>query len=430
MMLTPQKLRFDANALSRSLLTPHPGYADGALAMHAALADLIKTGRSATGVWIRTNERGKIGYLEIKDEVSGQYCRTLPEGVSPTSVIEITVDPYLGEAEKLLNELIKLIKGLADGRIPKICGTRERIEIQEMPQTFWSELGHQLFRVQTAIADTYNASTIISWSQRLQPHLFQMVQQKDTEPLKQGMEDLGRSISELRSTYAADATLAAWVMIYRDLCHDISDYCEKSKMSAPEAASTYVRYVAFGAAPGGVTNPIGLLFGLVDKTAREGLHEISATIAERYFDDGMDLIEEALGKRSLDEFGATLYKAGPLLFAATRIFKGLIEGKRANVPESTAAAYAKRANVAEEQAVRVNTSLLNMVENRTGYRWQRHQARVNQAQSKGPAAVGEEVLRIIEQNYFYPRCWEQSLVGDPTELPSLELGPDGVGPAK
>jgi len=421
MMLTPQKLRYDTNALSRSLLTPRFDYADGALAMHAALAGYqTKTGRFVTAMWVRVRNRGNIGYIEIKDEVSGQYRRTLPEGVSPTKVIDIEVDPYLGAANKLLIELTRLISSLAAGRVPNICGTQERIEIQRMPQSFWSELEQQLARVQTAIAQTYNSSIVAARSERLQPRLLEMIKKKDAASVQQEMEDLGRSISELRSLYAADATLVAWATIYRDLCHEISEYCKKSKMSAPEAAATYIRYVAFGATPGGVTDPIGLTLGLLDKTAREGLHEISATIAERYFDEGSDLIEEALGKRSLDDFGEALYKAGPLLFAATRVFKSLIEGNRPTVPESSAATYAKRANVAEEQAVRVNTSLLNMLENRAGVRWNSHQARVGEAQSKGPKAADEEITRIIEQNYFYPRCWERYLRGHTSDLPPLE----------
>jgi hypothetical protein len=138
MMLTPQKLKCDANALSRSLLTPRSDYADGALAMQAALAEhQTKTGRFVTGMWVRTNNRGKIGCIEIKDEVSGQYCRTLPEGIPPANVIDITLDPHLGGANKLLNELTRLINSLAAGRIPKICDTQERIEIQKMPQSFW-----------------------------------------------------------------------------------------------------------------------------------------------------------------------------------------------------------------------------------------------------------------------------------------------------
>lgn len=421
MMLTPQKLKYDANTLSRSLLTPRSGYADGALALDAALADYqTKTGRLVTGTWVRTNERGNVGYIEIKDEVSGQYCKTLPIGVSPSKVVDIVLDPYLGASNRLLVEFIKLINSFAAGRVPKICSTGERIEIQKEPQSFWSELEQQLGRVQAAIAETYNSSVVATRGERLQPCLIEVIEKKDAASVQQEMKDLGRSVSELRSLYAADAALAAWAMIYCDLCHEILEHCKHSNLSGPEVAAMYVRYVAFGAIPAGVTDPIGLTLGLVDKTAREGLHEISAAIAERYFDEGSDLIEQALGKRSLDEFGETLYKAGPLLFAATRIFKSLIEGKRETVPDSYVAVYAKRANVAEERAVRINTSLLTMVDNRVGFRWQRHQARVSQSRLKGPGAEDEEIMRIIEQNYFYPRCWEQYLRGDASDLPPLE----------
>ncbi len=40
MILSPQQLAFDANALAWSLLTPSPDYADGALALEAALGSV------------------------------------------------------------------------------------------------------------------------------------------------------------------------------------------------------------------------------------------------------------------------------------------------------------------------------------------------------------------------------------------------------
>src|SRR6202040_2252387 len=102
-------------------------------------------------------------------------------------------------------------------------------------------------------------------------------------------------------------------------------------------------------------DPIGLIFGIVDKTARERLHSVSAALGDRYLEEGSELIDQALDAQTLEEFGTTLYRAGPLLFAARQIFNGLIEGKRETVQASAVAVYAKRANVAEERAVRVNT---------------------------------------------------------------------------
>jgi hypothetical protein len=421
MMLAPGKLKFDANALSRSILTPHPDYADGAFAMHAALAEYQeRTGQATTGVWVRTNTRGHAAYIEIRDEVSGQYCRDLPAGVDPAKVIDITLDPYLGGAAKMVSELRKLIASLAAGRFPAICGTQERVEIQNMPPAFWPEIDQQLARVQTAMARDYNSSVVEARSERIQPHLLEMIKQKDAAPVQQEMEDLRRAVSALRARYAADARLAAWAMYYCDLCQGILDHGKKLGKSDLEAAAMYVRYVAFCATPVGVSDPVGLTVGLADKTAREGLDDISTAIAERYFDEGSDLIDRALEMRCLDEFGDALYKAGSVLFAATRVYKALIEGNRSAVSESARALYAKRANVAEEHAVRVNTSLLTMVENRAGFRWIRHQARVREAQAGGPGAVEDEIIRLIEQNFFYPRCWARYLRGEPSALPPLE----------
>jgi hypothetical protein len=421
MMLTPQKLRHDANALSRSLLTPRPYYADGALALVSALERYqAANGLLPDGQWVRVTNRENVGHIEIKSAVSGQYRRALPAGVDPNSVIAITVDPFLGAASALLAQLTSLADSLSAGRRPKICSTGEMIEFQRMPEVFWNELKDQLARVKEAIAPGYNDTVVAGRSHRLLSLLLPAVQNKDLGPVQREVEELACAVSQLRATHAADATLTAWAMIFSDLCQAIAEHCKAAAMNSIQSAATLIRYVAFVATPGGVTDPVGLTLGLVNKTAREGLHELSATLADRYFQDGLQLVNQALEQQTLDAFGALLYEAGPLFYAATRIFKGLIEGPGHTVPESTASVYAVRANVAEEQAVRVTASLLNMVENRAGFKWQLHQDRLRDAQSSGPTAVRQEVLRIIEQNYFYPRCWQKELCGPASDLPPLQ----------
>src|SRR5580700_3297721 len=116
MMLTPQKLRHDANALSRSLLTPRPDYADGALALVSALERYqAANGLLPDGQWVRVTNRENVGHIEIKSAVSGQYRRALPAGVDPNSVIAITVDPFLGAASALLAQLTSLADSLSAG---------------------------------------------------------------------------------------------------------------------------------------------------------------------------------------------------------------------------------------------------------------------------------------------------------------------------
>jgi hypothetical protein len=426
MMLTPQKLKHDANALSWSLLTPRPDYADGALALVSALEQYqAANGLFPDGQWIRVTNRENVGHIEIKNAVSGQYRRTLPKGIDPSSVVAITVDPFLGAAYKLLAQLTSLVESLSAGRRPKICSSGEMIEFQRMPNIFWNELKNQLARVKEAIAPGYNNSVVAGRSHRLLSLMLPAVQNKDLQPVQREVEELARAVSQLHATLAADATLTAWATIFSDLCQAIAEHCKAAAMNSTQSAATWIRYVAFVATPGGVTDPVGLTLGLVNKTAREGLHELSAALADRYFQDGLQLVDQALEQNTLDAFGALLYEAGPVFFAATRIFKGLIEGPGHKVPDSMASVYATRANVAEEQAVRVNASLLNMVENRAGLKWQLHQARLRDAQSNGSTAIRQEVLRIIEQNYFYPRCWEKDLCGPASDLPALQCA-DGA----
>jgi hypothetical protein len=421
MMLTPRKLKHDANSLSQSLLTPRFDYADGALALVSALEQYqAANGLLPDGQWVRVTNRENVGHIEIKNAVSGQYRQMLPAGVNPNSVINITVDPFLGAASALLAQLTSLVDSLSAGRHPKICSTKEMIEFQKMPDVFWNEIKDQLACVKRAIAPGYNDSVVAGRSHRLLSLMLPAVQNKDLRPVQREVEELARAVSQLRATHVADATLTAWAMIFSELCQAIAEHCKAAAMNSIQSAATLIRYVAFVATPGGVTDPVGLALGLVHKTAREGLHELSAAIADQYFQDGLQLVDRALERHTLDEFGALLYEAGPLFFAATRIFKGLIEGPGHTVPESVASVYATRANVAEEQAVRVMASLLNMVENRAGFKWQLHQARVRDAQSSGPTATHQEVLRIIEQNYFYPRCWEKDLCGPASDLPPLQ----------
>jgi hypothetical protein len=419
MILSPEKLAHDANALAWSLLTPRPDYADGALATEIALAHYqAGAGQLIAPHWVRLQNREHVGYIEIKNEVSGRYLGTLPAEIDPSSVVDVKVDRYLGTTSALLAQLIELVASLAAGRQPKICSTGEMIQFGAVGSGYWERLNTQLRHLQEATAPGYNPSVIAAWSERLQTPLLQMFVSHSIGAVREGIEDLARAVAELRATYAADGTLSAWAMIFGDLCRKIEAASHPTGDDAAQTAATYIRYVAFGAA-GGVLDPVGLTLGLIDKAAREGFHQVAAAIGDRYLEEGDDLIDQALEARTLEEFGKALYRAGPLLFGATRIFKGLIDGKRVRVPKAATTKYAKRANVAEEHAVRVNASLLNMLQNRTGARWQQHQARVAEAEAAGDAGARQEIFRIIELNYFYPRCWETCLRGPTSALPPL-----------
>lgn len=52
-----------------------------------------------------------------------------------------------------------------------------------------------------------------------------------------------------------------------------------------------------------------------------------------------------------------------------------------------------------------------MVQNRTAAKFRMHKAQVHRAmKAGGEAAAHQEIFRLIEMNYSYPRCWDQYLL--------------------
>ncbi len=361
--------------------------------------------------------RGRTGFIQLKDEVSGQYRPALPEGIDPNDIVDIVLDPHLGTSSELPAQLADLVDGLASGRRPMICGTDEWIQFGSVGNEYWEGLVARVTELRYAVGPSSNRKLLAERAVRLQPLIIKMVHDKAIAPVRGEIEDFAHQVAHLRTIHGADAILAAWAMIYRDLIADIEAACREVGHDDLHTAAIYIRYASAGATPGETPSPHQLIAATVGRAAREGFHSVAASLGDRYTEAGEDFIDQALEAQAMNDFGLALYQAGPLLLAATRIFKNLIAGQHTTVPEDAMGAYAKRANFAEENAVRVYAALLNLLKNRTGGEWQRHKSRIATETAKGGSAgAQQEMLRLIELNYLYPRAWKQYLLDPAIEV--------------
>src|SRR4051794_5896169 len=108
MRLAHQRLAEGINILGRSLLTPAPSYADGALASDEAIAEEERRrGKPLQNGWLQFR-RGSECYFIWRAKDGGEYKRKLPANVNPAGLVTVHVNPARKPAHELFDQLTSL----------------------------------------------------------------------------------------------------------------------------------------------------------------------------------------------------------------------------------------------------------------------------------------------------------------------------------
>ncbi len=407
MILTAERLVHDALTLGRFLTVVSGKAADETMATTAAFREREAASGPLAGRWCCCRWGPRVGYLFISEHGAGRYRREPPPDLDPAALVTVTVDPEARPATELLAELTELVDLLSSGSRVKIEGSGETVELAGSRDVgrIVENLKLYLAGVWGAISPGYNERVVRAGGLRLRETLLSG---EGRAACRDELLRVAGEVLHLRAVQAADAPLAGWFLVWRDVCRAVEERFA-ARHDRSRAALEMVRYLGFGAA-GAIVDPDVLTAMTVHKLSREGLAGIAAELADGYLRMGERYICKALEADSIEVFGGTLYASALFLYTALQIFRALCED-----PARTPSDYeARAANVAEEKLVRVAMSFENAVANRTGARLRDHRLRVREARRSGGAEAEEQALfELIDMKYYYPRCFRERLLEAP-----------------
>jgi hypothetical protein len=410
MKLSHQKLAEGVGILGRSILSPAPSYANGALASDEAIAEEERRrGTPLEDVWLQFRT-GSTSYFIFRGKEGGSYKRQLPAEVDPTGVVTIHLDPSRKPAHDLLDQLSRLVDTLAMQPSIHDSATRETLELVD-PATDQPEVERLkpiLVRLRQASREDYNTTKLMTLIAPLQRAIIDGIQGKNLDRAREQMQSLRQASASLRDSLAADCLLAGWLRLYPDICDLVIKRSQVVGLDQPHAQAQWVRYVGSGSGPG-ATNPVALTHGMIAKAVREDMGELMLELADVYASEGAELVEKGLAADTLDAWGRVLYDATLAFYLSNRIGQGLAEGG-GPVGASTLEQVKKSQNQAEEQQVLLGNALLFALKNRddSGFNHQRATIAAERAKG-GQLAANKLISDLIEHQYLYPRYYKKRL---------------------
>lgn len=413
MQLTKQRLIDDTMALGRCLTVISPDYPNRVLALEAELRRIGMEGRQRDGQWFKLSYGKDKGYVLFKSDGSAIYRRQLREGRASAELITIEVDIKDAPGLMLLDELSALLDGLNEGRLLRVAGTGEVIEAcgEGFADETLTGLRAYVELVRRAVSPRYNEEVTSGMLSRLRD--IALLDVPDTKgAMINRLVEIADEVARLRSILGADGYLASFFLIFRDVCLEVGGDDDNSVSGGKSAATQLFNY--FGMCSAGIINdPKTLSMMLIDKLALNGRQEVAGRIAHSYLKRGEDLVDKALSSNTLDGFGGSLYTAGLYYLSALQVFKGLANASSVHGAMRESIEYQRAAGHADERVVRIGTSFINAVQNRTGEKLRKHQAMVEAARCKGgDAAAQQQIFEFIEMGYYYPRHYEKKLQGE------------------
>lgn len=414
MRLTMDRLGYDVMSLARCMTATDPRFAAGFLGR--------KRRQLSRGKWTHIRSDLGDGYVYISPNGdAGRYSRELSAGVDENDldvvdgVTEIDHIKEIIHAKKLITQLAKLLEQLTSGIQVRISGTSEILELTDPDPRKLTTLRTTLAATTRCIESGYNDGMVRQAAESLtRAFLLQLEDAKDNPlrvmPVLQNiLNEEANKIAYLRNVCAADGRLSAWFLIYRDLCTAVHSHFREIRDDRI-AGRQFIRYAGFGAA-GVINDPLALILMILKKMAREGMTNLVAETASRYLCRGEDYIAQALDCQSLEEYNANLYTASLFVFAAKKIYSGILSAR--DQTDLNVDYYRRAEKVAEEKTVRVQYALCHAVLNRAGERFRYHRSQVEKAKQRGgKKAASQKVFELIEMHYFYPRIYENALTGE------------------
>ncbi len=395
-----ERLRYDIMSLARCVTAIDYKFANSFL---SAKYDSPRP----RGKWsqiISTDQGNYYTYLS-PDGSSGRYSSDLPDGVNSedVAVVHRFSDPDYGKQQ--IDESLKLLKQFAGETKIHIPGSLEEIELTDPDPREIETLWKILSGTRQSIESGYNENIIFQLSQPIMKAITQ-TRTEGIAVLQKNLFEVTDNIAAFRKSCAIDGKLAAWFLVYRDICSKIHEHY--GKIRDKKAADTeFIRLVSFGS-DGTIKDPSELLRMTVEKLVREGSTGLVDSTAMYYLQQGEHFIEQSLESKSFEEHHANLYESILFLFASHQMYSLLVAATKGL--EEYFREYKKIQKVVNEKMVRVEHALAHAVMNRTGDRLRDDRANIEKArQKKGKIGVSQKVFELIEMFYFYPRYFESSL---------------------
>jgi hypothetical protein len=408
-----EKLQRAVRVAGRSLLTPESRMANGALATSLVIAqERRRHCKPLRDVWFEINEGRQRFYIIERSNGGGEYRRTLPPGTDPDAVVPIVVPPGLAPATQLLTQMEGLL--IKFQSTPQFMDepTNEVLELEggAPAQAALPGLLGQVAGIRQAIAPEHNRKLMDRVFTDLQSAPVNHARSGDFGLLWGPVRKARESIDALRDALRADLPAVAVLRLFQDVA-EAAHAATLARGGSFDAANGRYAKMLVNLLEVSDRNPLHLVGFIPVLLLREGFYPDVLALAHRYFDQGEELIEQALDAPTRDEHGERLYRAAVPMFMAETAFK-VMHGSVMFVPAANVAELAKLANISEEKLVRINDALLFALRDRGDEMLDGTRADLSKiAARQGEEAVNAKITSLIELRYFYPRVFRDCLRG-------------------
>lgn len=413
------QLRRGVYQVGRALLTPHPTYANDALATSCAIKnERRRQGKPLLDVWFEIHDSNGRHYIIENSDGSGEYRRDLLPSVPPASVVKLILPEGVTPASDLLDQIEGLLKKFQQTTQFLDAPTNEVLELKgdESAQKQIGELLSLIDNIRSATNSAYNEQVASELIEQLDDALLRYAGSKDFFQVEKSVSLVRKTTETMRVSLLSDCTLASFFMVFHDLCTAMLEYRINSGTQKAQAQEEYLRRVA-ELCNASKLNPIHLLGFSVARTLRDGAREIVVDLANQYLEKGHDLINEALDAHTRHLHGDALYRAAVFLFSSRQLFRILLESAPL-LPGLNLEKMKELSNGAEEDNVKVQDALLFALCNRGDELLDAQRERFQElAIQQGFSVVKSKITELVEQKFYYPRIFKECLKGGtkPTE---------------
>lgn len=393
--------------VGRALLTPHPTYANGALATSFAIEnERRRQGEPLLDVWFEVSDQIGKHYIIEKSDGSGEYLREFPPNVPQENVVKTVVPKGASPASSLLDQIEGLLKRFQQTTHFLDEPTNEVLELENgaSAQKEIETLLPLVSNIRLATDPNYNERITSQLTGQLEDVVLRCAGPGGFSQVETSVSVARKTTETMRVSLLADCTLTAFFMVFHDLCTMMFKYRIESGVPEKSAQDEFLHRIV-DIRQASRSDPLHLLGFSLGRALRDGGREVVIDLAHRYLEKGHDLIDEALDARTRHSHGDALYRAAVFLFSARRLFGTLLESAP-RLPGLNVEEMRKLSNASEEDTVKVQDALLFALRNRGDELLdvQRERFRVL-AMQKGSSAVKPKVIELVEQKFYYPRIF-------------------------
>ncbi len=411
-----QEWMTDGQVSCRGIMALCPEGAEKSLQVEAFSAELeadpaakARAARGQADFWFCLVDRGQKGYVCRRDDHTGAWMDSeealRQAGIDPAGL------PVL-EIDRTRHTVPAAVASFRDRLQAALASAQEFTQDERQGLTALCQcLGMVLGACREGYTDSMTADGLKTLLPAFSPQAGPQVTLAEK---LDALEQMRRSVLRMRAFFTADVFLTARLSLFPALLAAIAD---RMKAEGAEEWQTAMQLTRFFLTPysEGVSDPPRLIPGLVEKMSREGYGGLVESQAKGHLSAGMSAIEDALNSDDLDDYGARLYAATHECFSASHLYEILDRDAKGHPDRPGGRWWAQSSKVAEEKLVRCTNALFRLSDAPFLGALDRHRRRVAEAyRVGGDDARTAAVSDLIENNYFYPRCFESRLMEAPS----------------